>query len=68
MIHTMNSRDLIRELLKDGWMLDRVSGSHHIYKHPDKAGHLSIPHPKKDLGTGLIRQIRKAAGLTKEAP
>jgi predicted RNA binding protein YcfA (HicA-like mRNA interferase family) len=63
----MSSSDLIRELLKEGWILDRVSGSHHIYKHPHKAGHLSIPHPRKDLGTGLVRQIRKAAGLTKEA-
>ncbi len=68
MIHTMNSKDLIRELLKDGWILDRINGSHHIYKHPHKAGHLSIPHPEKELGTGLIRQIRKAAGLLKETP
>jgi len=68
MIHTMCSKDLIRELVKDGWALDRVNGSHHIYKHPEKTGHISIPHPKKDLGTGLIRQIRKAAGLCKETP
>lgn len=63
MTHTMNSKDLIRELLKDGWVLDRVND-----KHPQKTGHLSVPHPKKDLGTGLIRQIRKAAGHLKEAP
>jgi predicted RNA binding protein YcfA (HicA-like mRNA interferase family) len=59
----MNSKDLIKELTKDGWILDRVKGSHHIYKHPHKPGHLSVPHPKKDLGSGLIAKLRKAAGL-----
>lgn len=68
MIHTMNSKNLIKELLRDGWVLNRVNGSHHIYKHPKKSGHISVPHPKRDLGAGLIRQIRKAAGLCKETP
>lgn len=38
----MNSKDLIKELTKDGWYLDRVKGSHHVYKHPHRPGHLSI--------------------------
>jgi len=63
MVHTMSSGDLIKELTKDGWVLDRVSGSHHIYKHPTKPEHLSVPHPKKDLGVGLVAKLRKAAGL-----
>lgn len=62
-IHTMNSKDLISKLTRDGWFLDRVKGSHHIYKHPAKAGHISLPHPKKDLGAGLVAKLLKAAGL-----
>jgi len=27
------------------------------------ARHLSVPHPKKDLGTGLVQKILKQAGL-----
>lgn len=50
-------------LVKEGWTLDRVSGSHHIYKHPAKAGHISIPHPKKDLGKGLVSKLMKFADL-----
>ena len=34
-----------------------------IYKHPARAGHISIPHPKKDLGAGLVAKLLKAAGL-----
>jgi predicted RNA binding protein YcfA (HicA-like mRNA interferase family) len=59
----MNSRDLIKLLEDAGWTLRSVKGSHHIYCHPSKPGHLSVPHPKKDLGTGLVHQILKQAGL-----
>jgi predicted RNA binding protein YcfA (HicA-like mRNA interferase family) len=62
-IHTMKSAELIRQLTKEGWTLDRVAGSHHIFKHPTKAGHISVPHPKADLGKGLIHKLLKQAGL-----
>ncbi len=60
---TMKSADLIRELEADGWQLRGVKGSHHVFRHPAKPGHVSVPHPKKDLGKGLVHSIRKAAGL-----
>ena len=59
----VNSKELIKELIKDGWFEDRVNGSHHVFKHPVKPGHLSVPHPKKDLGPGLVAKLKKAAGL-----
>lgn len=59
----MKSRDLIRVLEADGWRLVRVRGSHHQFKHPRKPGTVTIPHPKKDLGIGLVNAIRKQAGL-----
>jgi predicted RNA binding protein YcfA (HicA-like mRNA interferase family) len=62
-MRTMKSADIIRELLYAGWTLDRVRGSHHIFKHPTRPGSIVVPHPKKDLGVGLIAAIRKQAGL-----
>ncbi|MGD0723195.1 MAG: type II toxin-antitoxin system HicA family toxin [Roseiarcus sp.] len=59
----MMSADLIRELEAAGWTLDRVRGSHHVFKHPSRPGHIVVPHPKKDLGIGLIAAIRRRAGL-----
>jgi predicted RNA binding protein YcfA (HicA-like mRNA interferase family) len=59
----MKSDDLIRELKRAGWTQDRVSGSHHIFKHPTIAGHLTVPHLKKDLGKGVVHKIRKQARL-----
>ncbi|WP_083235780.1 type II toxin-antitoxin system HicA family toxin [Halomonas caseinilytica] len=59
----MNSRDLIKELEADGWQLDRIRGSHHIFKHPSKPGTIPVPHPKKDVPPGTANSIRKNAGL-----
>ena len=57
-----NSRDIKRRLEQDGWILERVSGSHHVFKHPHSPQTIVLPHPKKDLGMGLIRNIYKDAG------
>jgi predicted RNA binding protein YcfA (HicA-like mRNA interferase family) len=59
----MKSADLIRELVKAGWVLDRVRGSHHVFIHPSRPGIVVVPHPKKDLGKGLVAKIRKQAGI-----
>jgi predicted RNA binding protein YcfA (HicA-like mRNA interferase family) len=59
----MNSRDLVRVLKDAGWYEDRVVASHHIFKHATVPGHISVLHPKKDLGTGLVNKILKQAGL-----
>ncbi|MCX7190407.1 MAG: type II toxin-antitoxin system HicA family toxin [Methylotenera sp.] len=59
----MNSKELISKLEKDGWTLRGSKGSHHIFIHPVKTGHISVPHPKKDLGIGLVQKLLKQAGL-----
>lgn len=52
---------MIRELRRAGWMLDRVRGSHHVFKHPERPGIIVVPHPRKDLGRGLVAAIRRQA-------
>lgn len=59
----MKSADLIRDRKEAGWTEDRIVGSHHNFKHPTISGHITVPHPKKDLGKGLVHKIRKQAGL-----
>ena len=59
----MTSADIIKQLKDAGWELNRVKGSHHIYTHPAQGGHISVPHPKKDLGTGLVKKLMKQANL-----
>lgn len=59
----MNSRSLIKRIEEDGWYLVGTKGSHHQFKHPTKAGRVTIPHPKKDLPLPTVKSILKQAGL-----
>jgi predicted RNA binding protein YcfA (HicA-like mRNA interferase family) len=43
----MNSSKLIRMLEEDGWKLVRIKGSHHHFKHAQKPGLVTVPHPKR---------------------
>lgn len=58
----MTSADLIKELKAHGFELVSVRGSHHKLR--NQAGKtVVVPHPRKDLGVGLIAAIRRQAGL-----
>ena len=68
MLHTVKSADVIRLLEADGWTVNRVRGSHHVFRHPNKPGIVVVPHPKKDLGRGLVTAILKQAGIPCATP
>jgi predicted RNA binding protein YcfA (HicA-like mRNA interferase family) len=57
----MHSRDIVRRLEAEGWVLVATRGSHCQFKHPHQAGRVTVPHPKKDLGVGLVRSIYRQA-------
>ncbi|MCX7086746.1 MAG: type II toxin-antitoxin system HicA family toxin [Methylococcales bacterium] len=59
----MNSSELIKQLKGDNCTLRGVKGSHYIFVHPTKPGHLTVSHPKNDLGKGLVHTLLKQAGL-----
>ncbi|WP_411566502.1 type II toxin-antitoxin system HicA family toxin [Pseudomonas orientalis] len=59
----MQSRLLIKKSLEAGRVLDRVTGSHHLFTHRYNPYTIPVPHPKKDLPVGTVRSIRKRAGL-----
>jgi predicted RNA binding protein YcfA (HicA-like mRNA interferase family) len=59
----MNSKELLKLLERDGWIMRSSKGSHHVFKHPTKTGHITVPHPKKDHGVGLVQKLLKQAGI-----
>ena len=59
MIET-NSRKIIERLLKGGFELVTIRGSHHKYR--NGAITVIVPHPKKDLPLGTARNIARQAG------
>lgn len=60
----MKVREVLRLLTDDGWFLVRTRGSHQQYKHPDKAGLVTVAgHPSDELAPGTLNSILKQAGL-----
>jgi predicted RNA binding protein YcfA (HicA-like mRNA interferase family) len=58
----MNSKDIIKCLELEGWYKVGDKGDHEKYKHPEKSGHVVVPHPRKDIPIGTLRNIYKQAG------
>jgi predicted RNA binding protein YcfA (HicA-like mRNA interferase family) len=58
----MTSNDIIKRLKADGWILVGGKGDHEKFKHPDKLGHVTVPHPRKDMPIGTLRNIYRQAG------
>ncbi|MDQ2680725.1 MAG: type II toxin-antitoxin system HicA family toxin [Candidatus Eremiobacteraeota bacterium] len=59
------TRALIQILERDGWTLDRITGSHHVFVHPTKPGIVVVPvhGMNREVATGTQASILKQAGL-----
>jgi len=58
-----SSREIISILQEDGWYEVNIVGSHHQYKHPVKAGRVTVKHPDKDIPLPVLKSIEKQSGL-----
>ncbi len=60
----MKVRDVIKLIEADGWYLVTTKGSHKQYKHPKKAGRVTIAgHPSDELAPGTLNSVLKQAQL-----
>ncbi len=53
----------MKALKSAGWEQVAQKGSHVQFKHPDKKGRVTVPHPKKDIPKGTLRSVEKQSGL-----
>jgi predicted RNA binding protein YcfA (HicA-like mRNA interferase family) len=57
----MSGKDFVKQLMKDGWVLDRVKGSHHIMLNGGVT--IAVPvHGNEDLRPGILNSLMKKAG------
>ncbi|HSQ58082.1 MAG TPA: type II toxin-antitoxin system HicA family toxin [Gemmata sp.] len=55
---------MCKVLEEHGWQLERITGSHHIFTHPD-GGRVTVPvHGNRDLKPGTQRSIMRDCQLT----
>lgn len=59
----MTSREIIRALEAAGWIKVGQSGDHVQFKHADRKGRVTVPHPRKDFPIGTLKSIEKQSGL-----
>ncbi len=64
---SMKVRDVIKRLEEDAWYLARTKGSHRQFKHPDKAGTVTVSGKLSvDVPIGTLKSIWKQAQLEEE--
>ncbi len=57
-------KHFIKILEANGWILKRISGSHHIMVHLERQRPMVVPvHANRDIPTGLFRSMIKQAKL-----
>ncbi|MBN1617694.1 MAG: type II toxin-antitoxin system HicA family toxin [Spirochaetales bacterium] len=66
-VKSWSSRDILKTLSADGWIVKHQVGSHVQLIHPTKPGKVTVPHPRKNLAPGTVRSIARQAGLDLEA-
>jgi predicted RNA binding protein YcfA (HicA-like mRNA interferase family) len=60
----MKVRQVIHLLREDGWVIVRTRGSHRQFRHPSKAGLVTVAgKPSVDVPPGTLNNILKQAGL-----
>jgi predicted RNA binding protein YcfA (HicA-like mRNA interferase family) len=61
----MTAKRIMDKLKENGWTLDRINGSHHVFVKADRRP-VSVPfHGNKDIGN-LAKRILKEAGIEQE--
>jgi predicted RNA binding protein YcfA (HicA-like mRNA interferase family) len=63
---SVTPRKAIRALERCGWELDRVKGSHHVFRHPDHPHRVVVPMHARDLAKGTLNQIVDTSGVSRD--
>jgi predicted RNA binding protein YcfA (HicA-like mRNA interferase family) len=62
----MKVSEILELLKRDGWYVARMRGSHRQFKHPARAGLVTVAgKPADDLAPGTLNSILKQAALKK---
>lgn len=66
-VKQVSGKELIKVLEREGWIMLRIHGSHHVYGKPGSPVRLSVPvHKNMPLKIGLAKHLLKMAGLSED--
>ncbi len=59
----VTSLEVIRRIQAAGWRHVRTTGSHWHFRHADRPGITTVPHPKRDLPLGTLKSVERQSGV-----
>lgn len=60
----VSGKHFCKVLERHGWVLQRVAGSHHVYRRPNETLIVTVPvHANRDLKRGLLHQLLRLTGI-----
>ena len=59
----LTSKQVIKLLRSEGFVLDHVSGNHYVFYHPVDGRRAVVPYHTKDLPVGTLKAILRSSGL-----
>ena len=63
-MRTVSGKEFAQILIRYGWQLRRINGSHHIFTKTGSPARISVPvHGNESLKIGLLRHLTKLAGI-----
>jgi len=62
----VRSRQVVRFLERNGFILDHTSGSHLIFYNPGSRRRAVVFQPNRDLPKGTLMSLLREAGFTRE--
>ncbi|RLI48495.1 MAG: hypothetical protein DRO73_09100 [Candidatus Thorarchaeota archaeon] len=61
---SLKPAEVVRKLQRAGFLIDHVTGSHYILRHPDGRRAVVPYHAGRDVKRGVLRAVIRQAGLT----
>jgi len=60
----ISGKQTVEALLRAGFIVHRVRGSHYILKHPETGRRITVPYQRQELALKTLHSILKQAALS----
>lgn len=66
MLPRVSGRQTVEALLRAGFEIHRIRGSHYILKHPQTGSRVTVPYHRRELALKTLSTILKQADIAAE--
>jgi predicted RNA binding protein YcfA (HicA-like mRNA interferase family) len=63
----VSGKQTVEALLRAGFTIHRIRGSHYILKHPETGRRVTVPYHRRELALKTLHSILRQVGITTKA-